>query len=140
MLPRDRPAPKAQRKNLLQVQRELLRKALGTAEGAPSWKILVFDTYPRGIVSAHMKMKDLRDHNITLYLSISETREQIHGVTILYLVQPTIENVTQIAEDLMSDLYTSIHIHFSSQPSPSILSTLAKKISQSKRSSLVSRI
>lgn len=49
----------------------------------------MFDSYNRTIVSSQLKMKDLRDHNITLYLNLTEEREQIHGVTILYMVQPT---------------------------------------------------
>ena len=62
------------RKGLVQVQREMLNKILDASEGGPSWKILVFDAHNRSIVSSHLKMKDLRDHNITLYLSISEPR------------------------------------------------------------------
>lgn len=37
-------------------------------------------------------------------------------------------------------MYTSVHIHFSSEPSPNILSTLAKKLTVSKKSQVVSRI
>lgn len=140
MLPRDKHGGGGPRKSLLQVQKDILNKVLGSSEGAASWKMLVFDSNNRHIVSAHLKMKDLREHNITLYLSIEEAREQIHGVTVLYLVQPTLENVQTIAEDLLSDLYTSVHIHFSSEPSPNILSTLAKKLTQSKKSSLITRI
>ena len=119
----------------------MLDKILDSSDAGPSWKILVFDTPNRNIVSSHLKMKDLRDHNITLYLSIAQAREQIHGVTILYLVQPTLENVQTIAEDIVGDLYTSVHIHFSSEPSANILSTLAKKITQhSTKVSLITRI
>ena len=118
----------------------MLTKILGSSDTGPSWKILVFDSHNQNIISSHLKMKDLRDQNITLYLSISQEREQIHGVTILYLVEPTLDNVSIIANDLINDLYTSVHVHFSSQPSPNILSTLAKKITQSKKSSLITRI
>jgi hypothetical protein len=38
-------------------------------------------------------MKDLRDNYITLYLNIGEKREQIHGVTVMYLVEPVKENI-----------------------------------------------
>lgn len=74
------------KQSLLQVQKELLGKVLTSSEGALSWKILIFDSYNRAIVSSQLKMKDLRDQNITLYLSLKENREQIHGVTIVYLV------------------------------------------------------
>ena len=74
----------------------------------------MFDSYNRAIVSSQFKMKDLRDHNITLYLNLQESREQIHGVTILYLIQPTLENIEIIIKDLLDDLYNSVYIHFSS--------------------------
>lgn len=56
---------------MLQIQKELLSKALSSNEGITTWKILVFDPYNRGIVSSQLKMKDLRDQNITLYLSLN---------------------------------------------------------------------
>lgn len=78
------------KQSLLQIQKDLLVKAVSSSEGTPSWKLLVFDTYNRGIVSSQLRMKDLRDNYITLYLNIADNREQIHGVTVMYLVQPTL--------------------------------------------------
>jgi hypothetical protein len=37
-------------------------------------------------------------------------------------------------------MYSHIHIHFSSEPSANILSTLAKNVSNIKKNSVVSRI
>ena len=99
---KDKYEPDLQKKqSLMQVQKELLNKVLTSNEGGLSWKILIFDAYNRAIVSSQLKMKDLRDQNITLYLSLNENREQIHGVTIVYLVQPTLENIDIIANDLL---------------------------------------
>jgi hypothetical protein len=100
----------------------------------------VFDAYNRTIVSSQLKMKDLRDHNITLYLNLTDNREQIHGVTVQYLLQPTIENVELIAQDLIKDLYSHVYIHFSSEPPAAILSALAKTLSSSPKSSALARI
>jgi hypothetical protein len=58
----------------------------------------------------------------------------------MYLVQPTIENIEIIANDLLEDLYTSVYIHFSSEPSTNVLSTFAKKISLNKKKQVASRI
>ena len=63
----------ATRKSPLQVQKDMLNKILSGSEGA-HWKILIFDTYTREIISSQLKMKDLRDHNITLYLNINDHR------------------------------------------------------------------
>lgn len=57
--------------NLLQIQKDMLTKALGSNIGSQTWKILIFDSYNRSIVSSQLKMKDLRDQNITLYLSLN---------------------------------------------------------------------
>ena len=127
-----------QEKMIVEEQKKLIEKALDTNE-LTAWKIIVFDAFNRNILSSQFKMKDLRDHNITLYLNIKEEREQLHGVTIIYLIQPTTENINLICQDLFLDLYSSISIHFSSEPTPNILSTLAKDISN-KKSSLISRI
>lgn len=78
------------RQSCLQVQKDILNKAFSHNENGPTWKILVFDSYNRAIVSSQLKIKDLRDHNITLYLNLNEIREKIQGVTILYLVQPSL--------------------------------------------------
>lgn len=56
------------------------------------------------------------------------------------MVQPTPENVDIIAKDLMEDMYTSVNIHFSSEPLPGILSALAKKLGSSKKTSVISKV
>lgn len=60
-------------KNLVAVQRDLIGKSLSSYE-PNTWKILVFDAFTQSIISSQFKMKDLRDHNITLYISISQNR------------------------------------------------------------------
>lgn len=80
---------KRQERLIVQEQKNLFEKALSGHESTV-WKIIVFDVVNRNILSSQFKMKDLRDHNITLYLNIKEEREQLHGVTIVYFVQPTL--------------------------------------------------
>ena len=48
--------------------------------------MVIFDTFNRDINAGLFKMKDLRENNITLYFSIKDNREQLHGVTAIYLV------------------------------------------------------
>jgi hypothetical protein len=55
------------------IQKENLEKVLSRHEPT-TWKIIIFDGYNRSMLSWQLKMKDLRDHNITLYLSITEPR------------------------------------------------------------------
>ncbi len=51
--------------------------------------MVIFDGFNREINTALFKMKDLRESNITLYFHIKDNREQLHGVTAIYMVQPT---------------------------------------------------
>jgi len=75
-------------------------------------------------------MKDLRENNVTLYFHIKDIREQLHGVTAIYLVQPTLENIDLITNDFQEDLYSSVIVHFSSEPQAHLLSTFAKTLAR----------
>jgi len=81
-------------------------------------------------------MKDLRENNITLYFHIKDNREQLHGVTAIYLVQPNKDNLDRIIEDFDEDLYSSIVIHFSSEPQAHIVSNFAKQLAKNKPAAL----
>ena len=70
------------------------------------------------VLGMWIKTKDLRESNITLYFHLKETREQLHGVTAIYLVQPTLDNIQMMGQDFEEDLYSSVIIHFSSEPQP----------------------
>ena len=71
-----------------------------------------------------------------MYFHIKDNREQLHGVTAIYLVQPNKENIDLIAQDFEDDLYSSIIIHFSSEPQGHIISTLAKQVAHNKPAAL----
>ena len=123
--------------NLVTEQKNLLKKIYGQGENL--WKILIFDNFNREINSSLFKMKDLRENNITLYFNIKETREQLHGVTAIYLIQPNTENIELITQDFEEDLYSSVIIHFSHEPQPHLLSTFAKSIGK-KKSNCITKI
>jgi hypothetical protein len=92
--------------------------------------VVIFDHYNREINSSLFKMKDLRENNVTLYFHIKDLREQLHGVTAIYLLQPTLENIELMANDFQEDLYSSVIVHFSSEPQPHLLSTFAKTLAK----------
>ena len=58
--------------NLITEQSTLLKKIY--SQGENLWKILIFDAYNREINSSLLKLKDLRDNNITLYFHLKEKR------------------------------------------------------------------
>ena len=103
---------KSNQPDLIAEQRSLLKRIY--SQGETLWKVLIFDNFNREVNSALFKMKDLRESNITIYFHIKDNREQLHGVTAIYLVQPKQENLDRILEDFEDDLYSSVVIHFSS--------------------------
>ena len=82
-------------------------------------------------------MKDLRENNITLYFHIKENREQLHGVTAIYLIQPTNENLELVLNDFEEDLYSSVIIHFSSEPPAHVISNFAKNVAKNRPAGLI---
>ena len=120
--------------NLIAEQKNLLRKIYNQGENL--WRIVIFDDFNREINSSHFKTKDLRESNITLYFHLKETREQLHGVTAIYLVQPTLDNIQMIGQDFEEDLYSSVIIHFSSEPQPQLLADFARNLGKKKSNAL----
>jgi hypothetical protein len=116
--------------SLIAEQKNLLKRVY--SQGENLWKIVIFDNFNREINSSLFKMKDLRENNITLYFHLKEAREQLHGVTAIYLVQPTLENIQLIIQDFEEDLYSSVIIHFSSEPHTQLLTDFAKNLGKRK--------
>lgn len=64
-------------------------------------------------------------------LMIHQKRSPFHGVSAFYLVEPSEANISSIIRDAKDDLYSSVEIHFISDPGndaiPILASTLAKE-------------
>ena len=52
----------------------------------------------------------------------------MHGVTAIYLVEPTLENIELITVDFEEELYSSVIVHFSSEPPTHLLSKFANTL------------
>jgi hypothetical protein len=120
--------------SLIAEQKSLLKRIY--SQGENLWKVLIFDNFNREINSSLFKMKDLRENNITLYFHLKEAREQLHGVTAIYLIQPTLDNIELLIQDFEEDLYSSVIIHFSSEPQTHLLSTFARNLGKRKAQAL----
>jgi hypothetical protein len=105
------------------------------ADGEPIWKVLVFDNLGRDVISSVMRVNDLRTCGVTIHLSvirrmlkfganmvirhIKTTRHLIPDVPVIYLVEPTSDNLKLITSDLTRKLYSPAYINFlSSIPRP----------------------
>jgi hypothetical protein len=122
--------------DLVKEQKNLYEKIFNKKENV--WKIIIFDQANLDVVSPLVKLKDFRENNITLYFNVNQQREQIHGIPVIYVLRPTMDNVNLIVSDFNEDLYSSVIVHFSSEPSPHLLSTFAKNLS--KKKSAVSKV
>ncbi|KAF2091899.1 Sec1-like protein [Saccharata proteae CBS 121410] len=97
------------------------------ADGQPIWKVLVFDNLGRDVISSVLRVNDLRGWGVTIHLNINTTRHAIPDVPVIYLVEPTAENIHIITSDLARNLYSPAYVNFlSSIPRPLLEDFAAK--------------
>jgi hypothetical protein len=78
-----------------------------------TFKALVLDKHGLETIAPVMKVGSLRDCNIVLHLNISQKRERIPDLPVIYFVEPTEPNFKQIAQDASKSLYDYIIVNFS---------------------------
>jgi sec1 family domain-containing protein 1 len=79
--------------------------------GGPSgeiFKVLVIDKFSLDIVATLLHTDALRQHGVTLVLSIDKAREPITDAPVVYLVRATSENADAMIKDLESGLYKEV--------------------------------
>jgi len=100
------------------------------------WKIMIYDSHCRSIISPLMSVSDLRARGVTLHLLITADREQIPDVPAVYFLQPTLENISILAKDCAQGLYSRMHINFVTKLSRELMEDFAKMIIESGTGSL----
>lgn len=113
-------------------------KPILNEDGDPIWKVLVFDNMGRDVISSVLRVNDLRTWGVTIHLyvrremdvfglaanrilvrNLNSTRYPIPDVPVIYLVEPTPDNIRTITDDLARGLYTPAYVNFlSSVPRP----------------------
>ncbi|KAG4304443.1 hypothetical protein PORY_002153 [Pneumocystis oryctolagi] len=104
------------------------------------WKILIFDRLGQDIISTVLKVNDLRDHGVTLFMQLMTDRQPIPGVPAIYFVEPTLENIQRISQDLYNNLYDTVYVNFSSSIPCSLLEEFASITSSQNTSQMVSQV
>lgn len=92
----------------------------------PIWKVLILDNHTQKIVSPLVKVNELRSHDVTLFLDLDSTRHPISDVSAIYFLEPTINNIKQIAIDFERHMYGQYYFHFCSYLSRDLLEELAQ--------------
>ena len=77
---------------------------------------------------------------ITVHSLINSKRANLPDVPVIYFVEPTIENILYIIEDLNQDRYDSFYINFTSLINRELLEEFAKKVSISGKSQKIKQV
>lgn len=94
------------------------------------WKILIYDSACRSIISPIMSVQQLRRRGVTLHLLINSEREAIPDVPAIYFCFPTKENLARIAQDCASGLYQRAHLNFCTKLDRALMEDFAKLVVQ----------
>ncbi|KAJ5884823.1 hypothetical protein N7495_009333 [Penicillium taxi] len=109
-------------------------------DGDPIWKVLVFDTMGRDVISSVLRVNDLRAWGVTIHLGINSQRYPIPDVPVVYLVEPNAANIEAITHDLSHGLYSPAYVNFlSSVPRP-LLEDFASQIVSSGASENIAQV
>ncbi|KGQ92659.1 hypothetical protein MG1_03918 [Candida albicans GC75] len=104
------------------------------------WKVLVLDAKSRSVLSSVLRVNDLLKCGITVHSLINSKRANLPDVPVIYFVEPTIENILYIIEDLNQDRYDSFYINFTSSINRELLEEFAKKVSISGKSQKIKQV
>lgn len=91
------------------------------------WKVLVFDSFGRDLISSVLRVSDLFKNGVTVHMLLNTDRYPIPDVPAVYFVSPTAENVKIIAKDLANGLYESAYLNFISPLPRDLLEDLAQQ-------------
>ena len=109
-------------------------------DGEPIWKALVFDNLGRDVISSVLRVQDLRNFGVTVHLNLHAPRHPIPDVPVVYLVEPTPENINAISADLVKNLYETAYVNFlSSVPRP-LLEDFAALTAQNNTSDKIAQV
>ncbi|KAJ1963135.1 Vesicle trafficking between the ER and Golgi [Dipsacomyces acuminosporus] len=106
----------------------------------PIWKVLIFDSFCRDIVSTVLRVNDLRENGVTVHMLLESERTSIPDVPAVYFVQPRPDNIKRIADDLAKDLYELYYVNFSSSLPRTLLEDFAVQTTASGTSHQVAQV
>lgn len=95
------------------------------------WKVLVLDKRTTAIVSSVLRVNDLLKTGVTVHSLIdSSKRSSLPDVPVVYFVEPTMENVSIIIDDIKNSKYSEFYVNFVDTLSRDLLEHLAKEVVQ----------
>lgn len=64
----------------------------------PVWKLFIMDTAGQKILAPLIKVNDLREHGVTLFLQLKGQRERVPDVPAVYFIEPSAESIAQVCQ------------------------------------------
>lgn len=111
-----------------------------TESWSEQWKILIYDSFGRDIISPILKLQQLRKKGVTLHLLIDSPRDPIADVPAIYFVVATAENIEIIINDCKRDLYDSAHVNFIAPLSQNMIEYFAKRCVEENCASKIAKV
>lgn len=69
-----------------------------TSPNRPVWKLFIMDGAGQKILAPLIKVNDLREHGVTLFLQLKGQRERVPDVPAVYFVEPSHESISLICQ------------------------------------------
>lgn len=92
------------------------------------------------MISSVLRVQDLRNFGVTIHLNLHAPRHSIPDVPVVYLVEPTSENINAISTDLSKNLYETAYVNFlTSVPRP-LLEDFAALTAQNNTSEKIAQV
>lgn len=104
------------------------------------FKVLVIDAYTLNVVATLLHTEILRQHGVTLVLTIEKDRQAIADAPAVYFLKPTPENAAQIVADIESGLYKEVHLNFTPWTPRPVLEGLAEGAVKSASATRIAKI
>ncbi|KAG8342279.1 putative Sec1 family [Trypanosoma vivax] len=103
---------------------------------AVTWRLLVYDDVGRSIIAPLLRVGDLRELGVTLYMHIKQKRDPVPGAPVVYFCAPTEENTDIIASDAINELYEWMYVNFTAQVTRHGLELFAEKLTRGELQSI----
>lgn len=104
------------------------------------WKILIYDRVCQNMLSPLVKVGSLRQHGVTLNLLLEAERSPVTDVPVVYIVEPSMENIDRILHDMKKGYYRRYYINFSTSISKEVLEHFAVSASKMGCADLVNAV
>ncbi|RYG41227.1 hypothetical protein EON68_03325, partial [archaeon] len=89
------------------------------------WKVLIYDTATRAIVSPLLTVQELHACGVTLHMALESPRDSIPDVAAIYFLSPTAVAIRMLVDDAAAGRYRDLCCYFATPLPHSLMETLA---------------